>query len=221
MAGVDQLAQIFVGLRIALPVMPRGDVQRADAGGAPARGEIIEIDARAIGGIEERPQALRSGTALRAPDRRAPAACRESAHSRAGRAARRPTAPRLRAFRSRPSAAASASAPREDARFLRNFEDRQIERLFPDDVQLRGAQILDAADGHVRFCGGVKSEGCGERRLAFEDQDRAALHSRPAIPSNGIESPCGATTTHASRRRVFSSGRSRRGSPARSRDRRR
>ena len=55
MAGLDQSAQIFVALRIALPVMPRRDVQRADAGGPPARGEIIEIDPRPVRRIEERP----------------------------------------------------------------------------------------------------------------------------------------------------------------------
>ena len=37
--------------------MPRGDVQGGDARGAPAGGEIFEIDARAIGGIEESPEA--------------------------------------------------------------------------------------------------------------------------------------------------------------------
>ena len=37
--------------------MPGGDVQSGDAGGAPARGEIIEVDASAIGGIEEGPEA--------------------------------------------------------------------------------------------------------------------------------------------------------------------
>ena len=57
MAGLDQTFQIVVALGIGVVEMPGGDVQRADAGCAPARGEIVEIDARAIGVIEEGPQA--------------------------------------------------------------------------------------------------------------------------------------------------------------------
>src|ERR1700693_3063371 len=60
MARVDQTPQIFVTLRIALPERPGRDVQRTDAGGTPARSEVIHIDARAISGIEERPQARRT-----------------------------------------------------------------------------------------------------------------------------------------------------------------
>src|SRR5690348_15159901 len=58
-AGLDQMAEIFVSLGIALPVMPGGDVQRADSRSPPARREVIQINPRAVGGIEKRPQARR------------------------------------------------------------------------------------------------------------------------------------------------------------------
>ena len=57
MAGFDQFFQIRVTLRVVLPEVPRGHMKRGDSGGTPTRGEVIGIDAGAIGGIEERPQA--------------------------------------------------------------------------------------------------------------------------------------------------------------------
>ena len=54
MARVDQPAQVFIGLRLRLEVVPGGDMQSGDAGVAPARGEIIRVHARAVGRIEER-----------------------------------------------------------------------------------------------------------------------------------------------------------------------
>src|SRR5205807_7475774 len=38
--------------------LPGRDVEGGDAGCAPARGEIIQIDARAVGGIEEGPEPI-------------------------------------------------------------------------------------------------------------------------------------------------------------------
>ena len=81
-AGVDQVAQVFVGLRVGLPVVPRGDVQRGDSGCAPLGREVID-DPRAGGKRNrKRPTGSASGTAASDPDRPAPAADREIARSR-------------------------------------------------------------------------------------------------------------------------------------------
>ncbi len=58
MASFDEAPEIFVGLGVLFVVVPAGHVQRADTGFAPALGEIVEIDARAVGAIEERPEAF-------------------------------------------------------------------------------------------------------------------------------------------------------------------
>ena len=55
MAGLDQPAQVSIALRIRFVIMPAGHVQRADARRAPARGEIIQVHARAIRAVEKRP----------------------------------------------------------------------------------------------------------------------------------------------------------------------
>ena len=60
MAGFDQLLQILILLRVGFEVVPCRNVQRGDPGLAPAFGEIIEVDARAVGRIEEGPKAVGS-----------------------------------------------------------------------------------------------------------------------------------------------------------------
>ena len=57
MTGVDEAPQIFVALWIALPEVPRGDMQRTDSGRAPPLGEIIHIHARTVRRVEKSPQA--------------------------------------------------------------------------------------------------------------------------------------------------------------------
>ena len=57
-AGLDQVAEIHVLLRIRFVVMPARDMQRADARLAPAVGKIIQVDARTIGTVEECPEPL-------------------------------------------------------------------------------------------------------------------------------------------------------------------
>ncbi len=53
--GGDEVFQIPVAFLVRLKEMPGGDMQRAHTGGAPPRGEIIQVDAGAIRGIEEGP----------------------------------------------------------------------------------------------------------------------------------------------------------------------
>ena len=66
MAGFDEPSQVFVGLGVRLVVVPASDVNCPDAGVAPAVGEVIEIDARAVGAVEESPQALSAKRGLHA-----------------------------------------------------------------------------------------------------------------------------------------------------------
>ena len=130
-AGFDQPAQIFVGLGVLLVVMPAGHVQRADAGFAPALGEIIEIDARAIGAIEEGPQALAAEGRLARRDRGGLAAGRGSAHILPCRAGRRSTARRPSRDAAPPSRAHGPSVRRRGR--MRPWADRRrdFERRSP------------------------------------------------------------------------------------------
>jgi len=47
MAGVDQFCEILVALRVGLVIVPGGDLESADAGGAPTVGHVIGIGAKA------------------------------------------------------------------------------------------------------------------------------------------------------------------------------
>lgn len=55
---------------------------------------------------------------------------------------------------------ALAAVAREDLGVLGELEDGKIERLFPDDAELGGAQILDAGYGDASL-GGAEAEGFG------------------------------------------------------------
>src|SRR5882724_681093 len=57
-AGLDQVAEIFVLLRIRFVVVPARDMKRTDASLAPAICKIIQVNARTIGTVEECPEAL-------------------------------------------------------------------------------------------------------------------------------------------------------------------
>ena len=60
MACLDQLVEPGIALRRRLEIVPGGDVQGGDPGLAPAAGEIVEIDAEPVGGVEEGPEARRA-----------------------------------------------------------------------------------------------------------------------------------------------------------------
>ena len=96
MAGLDQTVQIVVALRIGFVVMPRGDVQRADAGLPPAFGEVVQIDAGAIRRNRRTPTGARIGRAARTRDRRAPESDKETVrdHRLPGETASHSTPPR-------------------------------------------------------------------------------------------------------------------------------
>src|SRR5205823_8042386 len=49
MASLDERLNVAVALGVGIIIMPRSHLQRRDAGCPPARGEIIEINAHAVG----------------------------------------------------------------------------------------------------------------------------------------------------------------------------
>src|ERR1700722_1082761 len=175
MARFDQLAQIFIGLGIALPVMPCCNVERADAGGFPTDGEITEVDAGAVGRIEEGPQALGSKWSFQAQIGENLWDVGETFVAMRAGGCGDPQYCAFRALETGHEWNALPTLRREDAGFFGNFEDRYFERLFPNDVQFRCANVFYAANDDVRFFGGVEAEGLGERGLSFEDDDCSAI----------------------------------------------
>src|SRR5262249_5893841 len=56
MAGVDHAAEVIVGLGVALPIVPSGDVQSTYPGGSPTWREGVKVHARPIRAVEGRPE---------------------------------------------------------------------------------------------------------------------------------------------------------------------
>ena len=56
MAGFNELLQILVPGGIGFHVVPGGNVEHAGTGLAPAFGQVIDVGANAVGGIEEGPE---------------------------------------------------------------------------------------------------------------------------------------------------------------------
>ncbi len=174
-AGDDQIAQVFVALGVGLPVMPRRDLESGDARLAPAGGEIIEIDPDAVGGIEERPDAggahgrmeaeiverleqigeplIALFAGRRGDPQDGAGAARDGGHQR----------------RARPTLAG------EDAGVGGQGELGQIERVLPNDLQLRRMDIHQTAhrDAILR---GFEAERFGDLGFAFENEKRPLVH---------------------------------------------
>ena len=171
-AGVDQVAQLGVALGVGLPVVPGGDVESGDAGVAPPGGEIIEIDAEAVGGIEEGPEVAGADGRREA---HIDEGVREEGEAVVGARAGRGGEPEEAAgagFETGEERGALPAFAGEDAGGGRDVEDGEIELLFPDDVETRLARVNHAADGDA-FGGGDEAEGAGGRGVANEDDDDA------------------------------------------------
>ena len=178
-AGLDQLAQVRVPLRLGLEIVPGRDVQGGDPGLAPARREVVQVDARAVGGIEERPQAIGAERRLQAQIGQRLQQVRESARSRARRAAPPPRGPRPRRASSRPSSARRSSARARRPARLPGMSKTGNSSPFSQMIGSVGTVHVDEAlHSHRSFCARRKPNEVGQRRFAFEDQDRAALHAR-------------------------------------------
>ena len=137
MAGLDQLLQVRVAFRVGLEIVPGGHVQGGDPGLAPARREVVHVHARAVGGIEERPQAVAAEGRLQAEIGQRIQQIREAlVAALAGRSGHPQDGARAALQAGRHGRAGPAFAG-EDLRAFRNLEDRQLEPLLPDDGQRR------------------------------------------------------------------------------------
>ncbi len=175
-AGFDQAAQVFVGLGRRFVVVPAGDVQRADAGFAPALGEIIQIDARAIGAVEESPQALAAEGRLHAEIVRAPGAGRGSVRSLPCRARRRSTARRRSRDAKRDHHGSMVPAfGGENGGVLGHIEDGNFERRSPRRSRAWARARSTMLRTTTCLSHGLESERGREFALAFEDHDAALL----------------------------------------------
>ena len=176
-AGGDQALEIGVALGIGIVEMPGGHVQGGDAGIAPACGEVVEVHAQAVGGIEEGPQARGAegrveaeigksvqqvGEALVAaltwrngqPEDCAQSAAEAGQHGRAGPA-----------------------IFGEDFGFGGHFVARQFEAFFPHDRQFGQVDVFEAGDLDV-FLGSAETERFRGGRFAFENEISARFDAR-------------------------------------------
>ena len=170
MAGRDQRGEPLVARRVGLPIVPGGDLERTDAAAAPLRRQVIYVGAQAIRGVEEGPQRARFvARALAEVGER----LGEVGEALEAARARRYGGPQDRfAVGVEPGhqRRARPAIPREDARGGRHLEDRQLQRLLPDDAQLRVAGLGDATHGDA-FLRRHKAESAGLGRIGDEIDD--------------------------------------------------
>ena len=214
MAGFDQMAQIFVGLRIGLPVMPGGDVQRADSG-LRASAARNNRDRRASGRRNRRtPTGARNGTERSRP--RSASACGEVGKALIAVRPGRRGDPQHRARASPESGDQRRFLPafaREDAGLLAEFRTPADRAAFSQTMRSSGARRSSTLRTVTccRRC--AEAERGGQRRFAFEDQNRAVLDARRPFRGGGVSSM---RRDHNRRARppTRRSARSRRESPA-------
>ena len=177
MARLDQLLQVRVALRVGLEIVPGRDVQSGDPRLAPARREVIHIHPRPISGIEEGPKTIAAEGRVQAQIRQrvqqirktlVPALPGRSGHPKDGSGAALQPGSHRRA------------GPAFAGKYLRtlgNLEHRQLEPLLPHDGQRRAVHIAEALHSHRVLLRTPEAEQVGQRRLAFQNQDGAALHA--------------------------------------------
>ena len=172
MARVDETAQIFVGFGVLFVVVPAGDMQRGDARFPPALGEVIEIDTRPVGTIEKSPQALALKWRLHAEIVEGFEQVRESFVSLLAGRRGNPQHCAGAAMQSHYYRRMVPALGGKNARSLGNIEDRNFERRFPNDRQIRRVPIHDAPHHHALYSWRDAERG-GQFPLAFQDHDAA------------------------------------------------
>ena len=181
-AGFDEGPQVAVAFGIRFIIMPGRHVQGRDAGSAPAGGEVIQIDAAAVGGIEKRPQIRRAKRRLHSQVGQSMQQVREALVAVFAGTHRDPEHGAGATAIAGDERRASPALAGKNARHFGNRKARQLQRLLPNDGQLGAPHIQHAPDRHVLFRR-LKAEHLRHRRLAFEDHDRALLD--PLRPAGG------------------------------------
>ena len=188
MAGVDEVLQVFVAFGIGVVEMPGRDVQGADAGFAPALGEIIGIGARPVGIIEKGPQA---GAAEGGPEAQVGQRLHQVGEAFVAVGAGIGGDPQDGAGTEAQSGDERRASPAvfgEDARFGGDFVAWEFEGVAPDDRQGWVVDVDQMNDGYG-FRLRAKAEAGGEGRGAFQNERGAVFD--PAFPVGGSGSARG------------------------------
>jgi hypothetical protein len=174
MASLDQPAQIFVRLGILLVVMPAGDVNGADAGFAPAIGEVIQIHARAISSVKESPQALAMESRLHAKIVQSLKQIRESLVAFFTRRCGDPQHGTHAAMQSHHDRRMIPTFSGQNTGVLWHIENGNFDWRFPDDFELGGVPIDDASHRHTLGAGRNAKSG-REFTFAFHHYNATLL----------------------------------------------
>ncbi len=177
MAGIDQAAEPLVALGIGLEVVPGCDVERGDPGLSPAPGEVVQVGAGAVGGIEERPGPPRAERRGEAEVGQGLEQVRESLIAAFAGRGRHPEY----SARALPEAGHQRSAAPtlagEDPGGLGDLEDRDFERALPDDGQFRAPLVESVLDLHPPAAR-TEAESFGDWGPALENHQRPCLGAR-------------------------------------------
>jgi hypothetical protein len=149
--------------------VPGSDLESGDAGGAPARGEIVEIDTSAIGGIEEGPEARRTEGGAQTEIGESLQDVGETFITAVAGAGADPQNSTAAAGIPGNERGSGPALFREDLRGFRDVKFVQLDGLLPDDGELGAVNILDVDDGDG-VASGAEAEGLGGCGLALENQ---------------------------------------------------
>ena len=174
MAGLDQVLEVPVALRVGFVVMPGGHVESGDAGLAPSRGVVIQVHAQAVRRIEEGPHAGRAEGCL---DAEIAEGLEKVGKALIAAFAGRGGQPKHRTLAATKAGDHRRLAPAihsEDLGASRQFEDGQVQGLLPDDLQGWTVDVGDAVDVR-RDLARMETELAGESGGALQDQDGAVF----------------------------------------------
>ena len=135
-------------------------MQGADSGGAPAGGEIIEVDAGAVGGIEEGPQAGGAEGGLEAEIGERVQQVGKTLIALLAGTGRDPQDCARAATVSGQNRSAGPALGRKHLGAGGHGEARRVESLLPDDGEFRTARVDDAAETDALFAA-LESERFG------------------------------------------------------------
>ena len=172
MANVNEMAEPGVLPGVGLESVPGGNVQGGDAGLAPARGQVFEVGAEAIGGIEKRPQAARAegGCESQVGERMQQIGEALVAMRAGGRSDPQDGAGAMAEAGQQRSA--SPALPGENLCGGWDFEERELERALPDHRQIRASKVLHILNPHPP-ARRPETESFGNRGGAFQNDESA------------------------------------------------
>ena len=182
--GFDEFVEVFVALGIGVVIVPGGDVEGSDAGGAPAFGEVIGVGAEAVGGVKEGPEAAGFERGFEA---KGSEGLQDVGEAFVAILAGGDVEPEDGAAAEAETGGHGSVGPAfagEDFGRRRDGVDGEIERAFPDDGERFVVGIANLAGLNSFYCWG-EAEGSGEFGIAFEDEESALLNAGAPIGGSG------------------------------------